>query len=395
MSGAPAWRELTQLLHDARLRHLAWNPSLAEASLQFDCLRRDLDGSALSKPVEFRLGGVKAIVVGYDRSTARPSSYEPSHLLSENDIRHWSFGPQLVFVMMNGPGWVGDIANALHVDWFLGGREALCASPFQLGVSFGLYLENMTMLWGCEEFAVYSAGVPLSLETWQSQFSAWWNHWEEHWRVTGGKGRTAEDTVIPMAVAPEPDLSYQPPLEPAVDWEPTDAPAEILLPITDWFQAYHQRDWPRLARSWPHRNYSAEERAVILAKEFERRFGCWGYGRQVDEWWIDRSRGQVKVRGVEHHKTLGPEYPTENLESVWSFYLQKLAEGWVIRNFSQGWPPYKSALAKSDADKPWLQKWKTGKVLTQRKKEDLGVIPFPLIILMVCILILIYWLIKR
>src|SRR5229473_6579306 len=135
MNGAPAWRELTQLLHDAGLRHLAWDPSLAQASLQFDCLRRDLDGSALFEPVEFRLAGVKAIVVGYDRSTARPSTYKPSRLLSENDIRRWSFGPQPVFVMMNGPGWVVDATNALHVDWFVGSHEALCASPFRLGVS--------------------------------------------------------------------------------------------------------------------------------------------------------------------------------------------------------------------------------------------------------------------
>jgi hypothetical protein len=271
--------------------------------------------------------------------------------------------------MMNGPRWEEDVINALHVDWFLGGRGTLDACPFRLGVCIGRYLESMTMLLGCEEFAVYSAGVPLSLETWQSQFAAWWNHWEEHWRVTGGRGGTTEDATIPMAESPKPDLSYQPPPEPAVAWEATDAPAEILTPITDWFHAYHQRDWPRLARTWPDRNHTPEERAVQLAEEFERAFGRWGYARQVDEWWVDDLRAQVKVRGIEHQKTLGPEHPTENVESVWSFYLQKVTDGWVIRDFSQGWPPYKSAPANLDSDKPWLQKWKSGRVLTHRKEK--------------------------
>jgi hypothetical protein len=60
-------RLITDLLHDAKVQEVTWDRNLATFTIQFDCLRRKVDGSELTdRTIEFKLMGVQAVGVGYD-----------------------------------------------------------------------------------------------------------------------------------------------------------------------------------------------------------------------------------------------------------------------------------------------------------------------------------------
>jgi hypothetical protein len=376
------WRQVSELLHDARLRHLEWDPALGRLSLEFECLRREVDGSELPDPaVAFRLDGVRAIVAGYESGLfgVRPSAYRPQRLLEEDDLRSWPFNPAEAYLSVNSHACREDVLEAPLTRWLAGDRDALDGCDFRVGLTFdhtpmlGIPTNTVRLLIGCENIEIWSGAVPLDLETWGEQYAAWWASWRKYWEEKQdgegeGEGRL-EDTIIPAGEPEPPDLSYQPPREPPVRWEPTDAPAELLRPITDWFEAKHQRDWSRLARAYPNRDRTPEQRAEQLAGWAEHDFGRWGYARQVDDWWVEGVHAEVTVRGVEHVMPDG-EDPGSNTESVWTVRLRRQGDGWVIRTWCQGWPPHGSAPARPTAEKPWLHRWSSGPVICSRTEEN-------------------------
>jgi hypothetical protein len=396
MTEAEPWRELSDLLHDAKLRYLEWDPAPARKSIWFDCLRRDVGGAPLSDPsVEFKLVGVRAVLVGCEPSfeNLRPSAYQVARPLTLQDLCRWPFAPQEASACVNAPACEDDALGAFRTNWLAGELQDLRACKYRISIIFdftGILGPPANTVWlviGCDDFGVYSAGVPLDRDTWRSQCQAWWDNWQRHWdakkqqpstwlgrlkhllskwhsfnREVNGQECCPEDATIPAAPSPPVDLTYQPPAEPAVDWQPTDAPAELLQPVTVWFEARQQRDWLRMVQVYlsPNPYWSPEEWTEQLARQPDES-GRWGYARQVEQWWAEGHHAEVVVRGVEHAMPVA-EFPAASTESVWTFHLRRREGRWVIRNYSQGWPPYGSALAKPASEKPWLQRWTSGPV---------------------------------
>jgi hypothetical protein len=379
MSSGNDWRRISDLLHDARLQHLEWDQALGRVTLVFDPLRRAPDGSDLAdSTVTFCLSGVSAIVAGYERVVAgiRPSEYRLDRLLEVDDLRDWPFAPQEVFVSVNSPACQDDVLNAPLTRWLFGGQDDLDDCDIRLGVTFeycalfGLPTNHVRLLFGCADFEILSESIPLDLETWTSQYAAWWEHWRRYWDQTRAEEARAtgrrEETFIPVRPSAPPDRSYCPPPEPTVVWQPTDLPAELLQVLTDWIESTHQQDWLRLARVYPNLDVDSTERARQLARWAEQDFGRWWYARQIDGWWVEGSNAEVVVRGVEHSSPDEGE-PARNTETVWTVRLRRCPDGWVIRTWAQGWPVYGSAPSLHLSEKPWVRRWRSGAILAERK----------------------------
>jgi len=372
------WQHYTDLLHDARLQDVAWDPTLGRVAIEFQCLRRHPDGSPLADPVvQFLLTGVAAVAVGYESSLLpgpRPSAYDLQRRISGHDLQYWPFQAQEAYFTVNSPAALDEALHAPISEWLLGSPDDLDRCPLRIGLGFsssgmlGMPPNTLTLVIGCDSFETLSNGVPLELDTWSEQFAAWWQGWRQHWDAKGkddGAEPSSEDTFIPAGESPPPDRTYRPPQEPAVAWEATDAPAELLRPLTEWFEGHMREDWLQVAHAEAHFDYSATEWAAKLAARTEYDHGRWQYARQVDEWWIEGIHAEVAVRGVEHTMPFDDE-PARNVETVWNFRLRRREGRWTIHTYSQGWPPYGSAPAKTPEQKPWLTLWQSGTVKTRR-----------------------------
>jgi hypothetical protein len=346
MSSDITWADLPTILHDARLLELRWVTGWLRRSqvrLRFECLRRNTDGSALAdRKVELVIHDLATLAVAYD-AACRPSEFHPCHVLSAGDLHRWPSGAEPA-VWVNDPGRDGDFLGALRVDWFAGGPAALPGCPVRVGLAFGYGLPGLQILVGGAGIEAFAAGRPLELAEWAAQYGAWWDGWHRHWAEKennpAAPGSLPEDTTIPAGIEPPLDPGYPWPDEPVVDWDPTDAPAEMLAALAEWFEAEARQEG---------------------SPGGGRRF----YARQVDVWWVEGNRAAASVRGVEHSTPAG-EFPASNTESVQQFSLRRRGTGWAVRPLARGWPPYGSAPARPAADKPWLLRWRSGPVVTER-----------------------------
>ena len=209
------------------------------------------------------------------------------------------------------------------------------------------------------------------METWESQFAAWWKNWDNHWHDSDEESDEEEpvfeDAFIPAGEDSPADLAYRPPGEPAVELMDSDVPVELMQPIRAWFEATHTCDWKRKVAAQRNLDLSEEDQVRREKDDYVHFFGRWGYARQIDEWWIERAVGEVSVRGVEHSMP-DEEDPATNIESVWTFGLRLREGGWVIRTYSQGWPPFGSASIKELSEKPWFSNWSAGPIVSERSE---------------------------
>jgi hypothetical protein len=335
-------------LHDARLTQFAWRPPAADISLLFHCLRRNTDGTAIADPtVRVRVSGVTALAVAYD-ATCRPSEFTPSRLLTTTDLRGWPCGSD-VLVWVNSPGRDERLLDALRVDWFAGAAGELPACAQCLGISFGYTFSSLSILIGGAELEAFAGDDPLPLDLWADQYSAWWTGWRRHWDAKkqnpgAAPAPVAEDLAIPVGVDPPLPADYPWPDEPVVEWEETDAPADLLAALRRWFE-----------------------------DEFGRPPGSFGldprlYVRQIDSWWLEGNRAGATVRGIQHSPPAG-EYPARNIEFVQKSLLRRTPTGWTVEPLECGWPPYESAPARPASEKPWLARWRSGTILSERQAK--------------------------
>src|SRR5687768_15635360 len=87
------YQEIPTLLHDAQFTGLQWEPHLRRIQLDFDCLRRNEDGSSLDDPVvELHLDSVEQLVAYYAPADleVRPSEFVVRSRLSAADLVDWS-----------------------------------------------------------------------------------------------------------------------------------------------------------------------------------------------------------------------------------------------------------------------------------------------------------------
>lgn len=340
-----------KLLHDAVLEHIAWDRQLASFAIRFNCLRRNVDGSEMEdRLVEFRLAGVQALAIGYDSPCpeTRPSQFNPPHRISSDDLSGWRFRPQEVTLRINSPDCV-DALEAARLDWMQGRESSVRNAPwtfclhFDHWTDFGLPAIKVWLLAAGDSFTITSSGLTLDLADWERQFSSWWKGWREHWQTKSSRTDEAEypdaseyDTAIPLGESEPLDLTYRPPSEPVFALGPTNLPPELIEAIAAWFSRCHGQ--------------TAEEA-----------LGRWGYGRSVDDWWVEGNRACVVVRGIEHQMPSEGD-PATNKETVWTFTARKKRGIWVIDSFSQGWPVHRSAPKLPYDQKPWLLAWESGEV---------------------------------
>ena len=134
----------------------------------------------------------------------------------------------------------------------------------------------------------FTNGAPLDIETWESQFEAWWAGWQAHWSARrdikpGEEQAALEDTFIPAGQPELPDLSYRPPAAAPFLLSVPTTPAELLKPIEDYHTGLHERDWARVAAAYPCFDQKPGERAARLQEQLlGHDYGRWVYVRHVD-----------------------------------------------------------------------------------------------------------------
>lgn len=345
MSEPVTWADLPNLLHDARLTYFAWKPAEANVSLFFNCLRRNVNGSEIADPtVRVVLSCVKTLTVAYD-AACRPSEFTPPALLTAAGLQSYYCNDEPV-VWLNHPHSESRFLSAIRVDWFAGTVNDLTACAYRVGLSFGHGLPYLSILLGGAQLEAFAGRKRLSLALWGAQYGAWWDGWREYWSAQRQNSNTeakpgAEAAAIPAGVDPPLPAEYAWPEEPVVEWEPTDAPADVLQALTQWFGD---------EASSPRKSFG-----------LDRRF----YARQLDSWWVEGERASATVRGVEHNPPV-EGHPAQNIECVQECLLRRTASGWTVQPLARSWPPYGSAPARPAREKPWLLRWKSGKVLSRR-----------------------------
>jgi len=363
---------ISQLLHDARVLSVAWDPQLCTFAIQFDCLRRAVDGAELNeRTVEIKLTGVQAIGIGYDSSSieARPSRFEPPKRITAENLVEWPFRPLEASLSINSTAFERALESACF-DWLMGDETSLKDSActfclrFDQWGHFGLPMLYVHIIAGGDVFTIASGGLPISIQDWEAQYAAWWAGWKKHWdsKDSTSEGGGSEFAVaIPAGESAVPDLSYRPPPEAVFQIEPTDAPVEVLSPLKEYLESQHERDWSKMARVFPNPEATHEERREQLERINVSDFGRWGYARRIDDWWLEGARACVVVRGIEHQMAF-ERHAAQNIETVWTFSLRHRDGNWIIDTYSQGWPKFGSAKKLPAKQKPWLRKWKSGTI---------------------------------
>lgn len=359
------FRLIGQLLHDASVLDVTWNPALATLAIRFDCLRSSTDGSELNdRSVEFNLTDIQAVAIAYESASpeVRPSQFELTRRITPDELTDWPYRTQEAGLWIDSE-MAEEALESARLDWMVGDEPMLIKSPhtfclaFDQWADFGMPIIQVRILVGGGTFTITSGGIPLDIDDWSNQYAAWWAAWKKHW--DSKKSNSTEtpvdfDTAIPAGESKPPDLTYRPPTEPPFALEPTDCHPGLLAPIQTFLESHHELDWMRMARVYPSRDETLEDRAEQLrAWKSGHDFGRWWYARSIDQWWQEGRRASVTVRGIEH------EMPSEgksheNREFVWTFRLRQPIGEWMIQGYSQGWPSFRSAKAIPVEKKPWL-----------------------------------------
>lgn len=367
---ANAWRGIPPLLHDARLSDCLWDRHLKTLHLHFQCLRRNVDGTPLEdKAVELRHCGVEQILAYYSPAGVgmKPSEFKLESRLAKADLEAWPYGPAEANLTINSPHSEFDLATSC-VQETLFSEQANQGNESKLRVH--VYLDpcntrakaaSSSLCICCDSLEPFTSGIPLDLETWRSQFEAWWKGWRGHWSKktkddSGNADSSLEDTFIPAGQDEQPDFSYRPPQVAPFLLSATDAPAELLKPIEDYHTGFYDRDWLKMAAACPDFDHEPDQRATDLRKQYlGYKFGRWVYVRRIDGWWCEGNRACVVVRGIEHQAAF-EEFPTSNEETVITYDLRKFRQTWVIYTWSQGWPRHGSA-ERLNEPQQWRDGW--------------------------------------
>jgi len=363
-------KDIPPLLHDARLSDCRWDRHLKTLHLCFQCLRRNVDGTPTEDgTVDLKLAGVERIAAYYSPANVlvKPSEFKPGSWITLADLEDWPHGPVEAHLAINSPQSEFEAATSCVRETLFGEPgDAFGECELQVHVSFephdyGLHAATTSLCIICDTLEPVTNGIPFDIETWQSQFEAWWKGWRDHW---SGKGQNEaeepepalEDTVIPAGQLDLPDLSYRPPsAAPFLLSSPT-APVELLKPIEDYHTGFHERDWLKVAAAYPFFDQEPDERATRLRDQFlGYAFGRWQYVRHIDGWWCEGDRACVIVRGIEHDMG-DDESPVRNEETVVTYGLRKFRQTWIIATWSQGWPRFGSA-EKLQEPQTWRDGW--------------------------------------
>jgi len=331
-------RDLPDLLHDATLVGGEYRAKQRSLSLRFNALRRGRDESSLcEEPVEVVLRDVQAIAVAHDswKLAERPTTYVVPEHARIDALVPWPLGTSDISLSIDSKEDLAGVVEAARTKWLVGSLRIGQSARLRVCLHIDR-CDVVVRIWiAATDVKARAGGRSLSFSTWATQYGAWWKGWKTHWEAkSAGDGAAQEDAFIPVADG-TPDASYVPPDEPRFALERTNAPRVLVEALRAWFT--RKRD-------------PSDDS------------GRWGYARAIDAWWVEGNRAYTSVRGIEHGMPLDEDTPAENVESVWELRLQRRNGRWVVVTWSQGWPPYGSAPKKTPREKPWLKRWRSGKV---------------------------------
>lgn len=372
------WSDISHLLHEGELSSIDWDPYLEEVILVVHGLRRGPEGENLcSIPIYLKLNGVTGLFIGHDPEelSLHPDNYHLHRRLQKEDLEDWPFAPQEFHLSLQSPQSVEDALASFKGEWACG-EAAVLQSGMTLTIGFdysfllGDEAQNIRLVFVCESFEVESQGVSLTPETWLAQYRAWWDGWRTHWnKVDAGEVDEDEDaslecTFIPAAIDPEtPERIIHAPKEPVFQLLNHDLSKEMIQPLRLWFESIHTRLSSDYTRATEVLGQDFTEQVKDTEESYHWKSSKRPYARQIDSSWIFRNSACVVVRGVEH-RPADDEEESSNVESVWTFRLRRRGSRWVLRSWTQGWPPYGSAPKKMASEKPWLSDWNSGPILS-------------------------------
>ncbi len=152
---------IPQLLHDARLFRLDWEPTVRSLRLHFTCLMRNVDGSTIPDPViELHLNGIERIAAYYSPASVevRPSELHIQSPLNEMDLHEWSQDSCEAFLSINSAHNDFLMTTSCVLDWLFSDQPEKCNEDKQVAhVPTEHPLLDISMKVEAEEFSV--AGI--------------------------------------------------------------------------------------------------------------------------------------------------------------------------------------------------------------------------------------------
>jgi hypothetical protein len=151
------------------------------------------------------------------------------------------------------------------------------------------------------------------------------------------------------------------PSEPIFELEPNDLPEELLTPLRSWFEAAFAFDYEHLAEIYM--ELASDESNVSLLQQgaMGHHPGEFRYARSVVEWSVDGSSANVKIRGVEYICSEFEEEPVSR-EVIWEFYMLQSGLDWKMAGYGTMPQSHEDYPALPESEKPWLKRWRSGKV---------------------------------
>ena len=368
---------IPDLLHDATFQGLQWQAHERSLRVFFESLRRPVDEvDAADSPIELRFVNVTqlAFFSAPANDTVRPSEVDFQSQLENNEETAWEecFAEAVLHLDSRVAQLEWDLA--CHRKWIYRSDETpekqMCAIITLLPLNYadGSLKESVFVV--CDSIQPMSEGKPLSLDTWRSQYQAWWENWretvdedpdipsdddeeDEAWK--SGSDAVEEDIVLGGSSEFD-DANYAPPRKAAFLVAPNDVPPEILSPIEAFHVGLLEGDWRKVRGAAPRldepEGLSEEELAEAYLNDG---LGSWSYIRQVDSWWREGERACVVVRGMEHTMPEDDD-PAEDCETVIAYGLRHFEGRWIIWSSSQGWPEFGSAPELYE-EPEWKKEW--------------------------------------
>ncbi|HET6249754.1 MAG TPA: hypothetical protein VFE47_18840 [Tepidisphaeraceae bacterium] len=130
------------------------------------------------------------------------------------ELAAWPFRSQEASLWINS-GMIEEGLESASLDWLCGDEYLLREScsvfclMFDQWCDFGMPVLHVRLLAGGDDFIVTSGGLPLGIDEWEEQYTAWWTGWRKYWDAKTDKADDATgeyEIAIPAGEPQPPDL---------------------------------------------------------------------------------------------------------------------------------------------------------------------------------------------
>ena len=335
---------IPNLLHEAKLQHVAWDENARQLSCMFECLRVNVDGGKFKDTaVELRFTHVHQIATFYSPANfeIRPSQFSFDSPITLSTLGNWNQKPIEVAFFINSEHSLFDMQSAWRCDWLLGDepKRKQIENPYT-HIHFEprrfdgkMAQENLYIEF--EAIEIYEGdGSLLTLEQWGKEHQAFWEGWGSYWskqskavnqKVEEDNSNPEINNVVAHEINPYQHSSL-------FEIENPILPKHLLLPIRQHHLGLHQADWIAVAKAWPNFDQTYDERAKIFQEDDFFKYSLI-YLRAIDSWWEEENMACVKIRGIQYWPP-DQDGPAKEDEVVVSYGLRKADKDWVIFTLS-------------------------------------------------------------